>query len=222
MVEKLYEIKNLSKTYYDDGVPVTVLRGVELEISKGDSIGIMGPSGAGKSTLLHILGLMDSAYGGEIRYKGTSLSEISDREKSDILRRDIGFLFQFHYLISELSVFENVALPLRLLGTFDEKKIDETMRSLDIYNKKRSYPHELSGGEKQRVALARALVKEPEVLFCDEPTGNLDTPNGEVVKNLLRERHAEKNFTLFIVTHNPELCSIADKKIHMVDGRIVP
>ncbi len=216
----LFEINNLSKTYYDDGMPITVLRGITMDIARGEFIGIMGPSGAGKSTFLHILGLMDAVFDGNIKFEGLDITKLDDSEKSGILRKKIGFLFQFHYLINELNVFENVALPLRLIGDYRAGKIDALLDSLGVVEKKNFYPHELSGGERQRVSLARALIKEPEVLFCDEPTGNLDTANGDIVKNLLHQKFREKKFTMLLVTHNPELCEMADKTIHMLDGRI--
>lgn len=216
----LYEIKNLSKTYYDDGVPVSVLKGVDMTIESGESVAIMGPSGAGKSTLLHIIGLIDSEYDGELLLFGSDVAKLSSSERSLLLREKVGFLFQFHYLISELTVFENVALPLRLLNRFNPQKVKDTLYSLGIQTKDNLYPHELSGGEKQRVALARALVKDPAILFCDEPTGNLDSENGRIVKELLSERQKKDKFTLVIVTHNAELASMTDRIINLIDGRV--
>ena len=219
--QTIFSAKSLSKTYHDDGTPVEVLRGIDMEVSAGESVGVSGPSGAGKSTLLHIMGFMDSDFGGDLFFDGRDVRSMSERQKSDVLKLRVGFLFQFHYLIPELSVYENVALPLRLLGEEDGARVSSTLESLGIGDKSRSYPHELSGGQKQRAALARALVKNPRILFCDEPTGNLDTASGESVKKLLADKQAELGFTLFLVTHNKSLCEIAHRRIEMLDGRLV-
>ncbi|MDI6756483.1 MAG: ABC transporter ATP-binding protein [Endomicrobiia bacterium] len=218
----IYRTKSLAKTYNDDGAPVDVLRGIDIEVAAGESVGVAGPSGAGKSTLVHILGFMDPEFSGDVFFDGKSVRSMSETEKSDILKKRVGFLFQFHYLIPELSVAENVALPLRILGLPDSGAVGSTMESLGIGDKFNAYPHELSGGQKQRVALARALVKKPRILFCDEPTGNLDTSSGEAVKRLLAEKQEEFGFTLFLVTHNESLFGITRKRFEMLDGRLSP
>lgn len=221
----IYQTKSLTKTYDDDGAPVDVLRGIDIEVAAGESVGVAGPSGAGKSTLVHILGFMDPEFSGDVFFDGKNVRSMSASEKSDILKKRVGFLFQFHYLIPELSVSENVRLPLRLLGTAPDDSscaVRSALESLGIGDKQKAYPHELSGGQKQRVALARALVKKPRILFCDEPTGNLDTSSGEAVKRLLAEKQEELGFTLFLVTHNESLFGITRKRFEMLDGRLSP
>ncbi len=219
-----YSLHSVKKSYLDeDGKSfINVLRGVELEISEGEIVGIVGPSGSGKSTLLHILGFMDRDFIGDLYFDDKNFHTMSETERNHILRTRIGFLFQYHFLLNELNIWENITLPLRIGGLkTDHKEIMTLLESLGLAGKEKYYPYELSGGEKQKAALARALVKHPEVMFCDEPTGNLDSASSESIKGLLESLHNERQFTLVIVTHNYGLLKgLADKTYQMKDGKL--
>ena len=230
MTEKIiYSARGIKKTYLDeDGrTLIDVLCGVDLEIHGGEVVGIMGPSGSGKSTFLHILGFMDGNFGGDLFFDGKNSRAMSAGEKNFLLRNRIGFLFQHHHLLNELNLLENISLPLRVKGEISSGHYEESLQplieTLGLRGKERRYPHELSGGEKQKAALARAVVKNPEVVFCDEPTGNLDHSSAESVKKLLGDLHARLGFTLVIVTHNRGLLDgLADRFYEMSDGKIKP
>lgn len=198
---------------------VWALKDVSLALKGGDYVAIVGPSGAGKSTLLHILGGLDAPTEGMVTFKGKNIYKQSDKGLSLWRARHIGFVFQFYHLIEELNAFENIVLPLVLLRRkCSLKTIDELIQYLGIAKRKRSYPSQLSGGERQKVALARALVNDPELILCDEPTGNLDSDSQEKVVQLLDDCNKKKGKTVIIVTHNMELAKRADTMLFIDNG----
>lgn len=215
--------KEIGKFYIQGENRLEVLQSVNLEIRTGEIIAIMGPSGAGKSTLLHILGLMESASSGQLSILGWEAEKIKEEEKTLLRSKYIGFVFQFHYLLSELTVLENVALPARIAGLKKaeaEEKSAELLESIGLAERMRHFPSEISGGEQQRTALARALVNHPALLLCDEPTGNLDLERGEEVRELIWRTARARHCTAVIATHNPDIAKKADRVIQIADGKI--
>jgi putative ABC transport system ATP-binding protein len=213
----------LEKVYGEGDAAVHALRGVDLEIPRGQFAAIMGPSGSGKSTLLHLLGGLDTPTSGEVRVGDATLSHLSDRELT-LLRRDhMGFIFQFFNLLPTLNAEENVALPLMLAGK-DRGRRDRVVELLELVGlgpRRRHLPQELSGGEQQRVAVARALVTSPDIVLADEPTGNLDTIAGDQVLAIMRRSSTDLGQTIVMVTHDPARASVADRVLFMRDGRLV-
>ena len=199
------------------------LSGIHLEISKGEYLSIAGPSGCGKSTLLSILGLLDSPTDGKYTLNGTEVEDLSLSQRTRIRNREIGFIFQAFNLIGDLNVYENVELPLTYRGmpSLERKqRVHEALERVGMSHRMKHYPSQLSGGQQQRVAVARALAGKPSILLADEPTGNLDSKNGEAVMDLLRELHRE-GATICMVTHDPRYAEFADRTIHLFDGQIV-
>jgi len=217
---KIQTIK-LNKSYRkQDAAKVDVLKNVNLEIASGEKVALTGPSGAGKSTLIHILGLMDRPTSGKVFIDGKDCFLLSDGELGAMRKNDIGFMFQFHYLLSDFTVLENI-----LLAVWDKKKdIEKDARKLlkkvGLSHRASHFPNELSGGEQQRAALARALINNPKIIFADEPTGNLDRATGLDIEKLLFETASETKATLILVTHNEDLAKRADRIIKMTDGKI--
>lgn len=224
MEESLISLKNISKRLEGE-VPYTLLSDVSLDIGKGEFVVVTGPSGSGKSSLLYLLGLLDSPTAGSYYFKGVDTSKYSDQEKADIRLRDIGFVFQFHFLLPEFSALENVTIPMKKLGNLNEKEIDERaeylLTSLGLKEQLKKVPRQLSGGQSQRVAIARALANSPSMILADEPTGNLDTKSTANVKNILRELTREFNTTVITVTHDTSFSEDGDRLITVVDGRVV-
>lgn len=219
----LVELKNIKKSYFLDGNRLDVLKGISFSILENESISIVGPSGAGKSTLLHLIGLLDSPTEGEIIFKETYSKNISDNKQAKIRNKEIGFIFQFHHLLPEFTVLENVIMPLLILGknninVFEEGKI--LLNKVGLTSKINNRPNELAGGEQQRAAIARALINKPSLLLADEPTGNLDSANSEIIHSLLFQLQKENNMSLVIVTHNSELSLQTQKRITLIDGQI--
>lgn len=215
-------ISNLSKVYKTEDVQTNALNKVSLNIKEGDFVAIMGPSGCGKSTFLNILGLLDNASSGSYKFGETETINLNERKKSDIRKQNIGFIFQNFNLIDELTVFENIELPLIYNGiTSSERKqrVQEIMEKINIEHRGKHYPQQLSGGQQQRVAVARALVTKPKLILADEPTGNLDSSNGNEVMNLLAELHREGS-TIAMVTHSSYDAGYASKIVTMKDGEI--
>jgi putative ABC transport system ATP-binding protein len=214
----------LEKLYGEGAAAVHALRGVDLEIPRGQFAAIMGPSGSGKSTLLHLLGGLDTPTSGEVRVGDATLSRLSDRELT-LLRRDhMGFIFQFFNLLPTLNAEENVALPLMLAGRDLGRHRDRVVELLELVGlgaRRRHLPQQLSGGEQQRVAVARALVTSPDIVLADEPTGNLDTAAGDQVLAILRRSSTDLGQTIVMVTHDPARASVADRVLFMRDGRLV-
>jgi putative ABC transport system ATP-binding protein len=214
---------NLTKVFRTDEVETTALNGVSFEIRAGEFAAIMGPSGCGKSTLLNILGLLDNPTGGEYHFNGSEVSRFSERQRARMRKENIGFVFQNFNLIDELNVFENVELPLIYLGlsaSERRKKVEEVLERMQITHRKKHFPLQLSGGQQQRVAVARAVVANPKLILADEPTGNLDSANGEEVMNLLESLN-QQGTTLIIVTHSQRDAEYAQRIIRLFDGQIV-
>ena len=212
--------KNLYKRYGS----LEVLRGVNLEISKGEVVAIVGPSGCGKSTLLHILGSLDKADMGEIVINNTGLSLLSGNKLAAFRNKHIGFVFQFHHLLPEFTALENVCIPGWLAGRSKNEvreKAEGLLKILGLVNRNENKPNQLSGGEQQRVAVARALINNPDIVFADEPTGNLDSANAQELHELFFDLRKQFNQTFLIVTHNEELSQLSDRVLHMKDGLIV-
>lgn len=209
---------NVKKSF---GNPKTeVLKGINLEINDGEFVSIVGRSGSGKSTLLYIMSTLDNASEGEIFYDSINLNKMSQKTIHEIRNAKIGFVFQFHYLLPELSVLDNILMPARKhnLHKKMELKALELIKEVDLSGKEQRMPAQLSGGEQQRVAIARALLMTPKYLFADEPTGNLDTLNGDRIMNLFQKINLEKKTTVVFVTHDKDYASLATRKIEMLDG----
>jgi putative ABC transport system ATP-binding protein len=214
---------NLTKVFRTDEVETTALNNVSFGITPGEFVAIMGPSGCGKSTLLNILGLLDNPSGGEYFFNGSEVSRFTERQRARMRKENIGFVFQNFNLIDELNVFENVELPLIYLGlsaTERKKRVGEALEQMQITHRRKHFPLQLSGGQQQRVAVARAVVANPKLILADEPTGNLDSANGEEVMNLL-ERLNQQGTTLIIVTHSQRDAEYAHRIIRLFDGQIV-
>lgn len=211
---------NIHKAF---GVPETkVLKGINLEINSGEFVSLVGKSGSGKSTLLYILSSLDRPSEGEVEYEGRSLTTFHREELYTFRNKKIGFVFQFHYLVQELTALENVLLPARKAGEHQERKEKalHLLKDVGLDGKENRLPSELSGGEQQRVAIARALIMDPIYIFADEPTGNLDSINGKVIMELLREINKKNKTTILYVTHDRDFAQFADRSIVMVDGLI--
>jgi lipoprotein-releasing system ATP-binding protein len=212
--------KNIYKRYGS----LEVLRGVHLEVNKGEVVSIVGPSGCGKSTLLHILGSLDKADMGEVMVNSTLISSLSGNKLAAFRNKHIGFVFQFHHLLPEFTALENVCIPGWLAGRRKNEVKAEAEKLLDVLSLKNrvdNKPNQLSGGEQQRVAVARALINQPAIVFADEPTGNLDSINAQELHHLFFELREKFNQTFLIVTHNEELAHLSDRVLHMKDGLIV-
>jgi putative ABC transport system ATP-binding protein len=220
---ELIRLEGLTKVFYTDEVETHALSGIHLEIRKGEFVAIAGPSGCGKSTLLSILGLLDSPTQGTYTLAGHPVQSLKFSDRARIRNREIGFIFQSFNLIGDLTVFENVELPLtyRSMKAPDRKtQVAEALERVGMAHRGKHLPSQLSGGQQQRVAVARALVGRPLILLADEPTGNLDSRNGEAVMDLLRELH-RGGATVCMVTHDPRFARFADRTVHLFDGRVV-
>jgi putative ABC transport system ATP-binding protein len=221
--QPLIRLENLSKVFYTDEVETHALSGIHLEIQKGDYVAIAGPSGCGKSTLLSILGLLDSPTDGVYQLNGGPVQDLDLGQRARIRNREIGFIFQSFNLIGDLTVFENVELPLTYRGMRASERRERVQKALErvgMGHRAKHLPSQLSGGQQQRVAVARALVGEPSILLADEPTGNLDSRNGDAVMELLRDLHRNGS-TICMVTHDPRFARHADRTVHLFDGRVV-
>ncbi len=219
----LIQIENISKVFYAEGVETHALADVSLQIDAGEYVSIAGPSGSGKSTLLSVIGFLDSPTRGNYQYHGKPVARLSARNRCRIRNREIGFIFQSFNLIGDLTVYENVELPLtyRTMSPSERRRrVHQALECVDMLHRIKHYPAELSGGQQQRVAVARALAGSPSILLADEPTGNLDSHNAEAVMELLRNFHREGT-TICMVTHDPRFASHADRQIHLFDGRVV-
>jgi putative ABC transport system ATP-binding protein len=219
----LIELTDVSKVFLTEEVETHALSGVHLQIRQGEFVSIAGPSGGGKTTLLSILGLLDSPTSGEYLLKGSPVARLSATERARIRNREIGFIFQSFNLIGDLTVYENVELPLTyrgMPGAERKRRVEEALERVQMAHRNNHYPAQLSGGQQQRVAVARAIAGTPSVLLADEPTGNLDSVNGEAVMGLLAELHAG-GATICMVTHDPRYAEMAERSIHLFDGRIV-
>ena len=218
----LIRMEGVKKIFYTDEIETHALEDIHLRIDRGEFVSIAGPSGCGKSTLLAILGLLDSPSAGEYKLNGNSVAALGISDRTRIRNREIGFIFQSFNLIGDLTVYENVELPLtyRGMGSLERKqKVQAALERVGMTQRAKHYPAQLSGGQQQRVAVARALVGDPLILLADEPTGNLDSKNGDAVMDLLRELH-QNGATICMVTHDPRYASVADRTIHLFDGAV--
>src|SRR5579872_1018353 len=223
MPESLIRLDAVTKVFVTDEVETHALAGIHLDIQKGEYLSIAGPSGCGKSTLLAILGLLDSPSDGTYILNSKPVQGLKLSERARIRNREIGFIFQAFNLIGDLTVYENVELPLTYRGMASaerKRKVHEALERVGMSHRVKHYPSQLSGGQQQRVAVARALAGDPSILLADEPTGNLDSSNGEAVMDLLRDLH-RGGATICMVTHDPRYERFADRNIHLFDGRIV-
>jgi len=219
----MIRIKQLKKVYTTDSVKTTALNGISLDIDEGEFCAVMGPSGCGKSTLLNVLGLLDSPSDGQYHFMGHDMSEASEKDRAKIRKGTIGFIFQSFNLIDELTVFENVELPLLYLGSSSDdrrKRVHRALERMEMMHRVNHYPQQLSGGQQQRVAIARAVVADAKLVLADEPTGNLDSERGDEVMELLTELN-DDGTTIVMVTHSPHDAEYANREIHLFDGSIV-
>jgi putative ABC transport system ATP-binding protein len=219
----LIDLQDVKKVFVTDEVETHALAGIHLTVNKGEYVSISGPSGCGKSTLLAILGLLDTPSDGAYELNGTRVENMKLSERARVRNREIGFIFQAFNLIGDLTVYENVELPLtyRNMPSAERKKLaKEALERVGMAHRMKHYPSQLSGGQQQRVAVARALAGHPSILLADEPTGNLDSANGEAVMTLLRELHQD-GATICMVTHDPRYALLAERSITLFDGRIV-
>ena len=219
----MISMENITKVFYTDEVETHALSGIHMQIRKGEYVSIAGPSGSGKSTLLALIGLLDSPSEGTYILNEHPVANLNISERSRIRNREIGFIFQSFNLIGDLSVYENVELPLTYRGMASaerKQRVQTALERVGMSHRTKHYPSQLSGGQQQRVAVARALAGSPAILLADEPTGNLDSRNAEAVMDLLRDLHRE-GATICIVTHDPRFARHADRQIHLFDGRVV-
>jgi putative ABC transport system ATP-binding protein len=221
-MEPIIATDNLTKTYRVGKVDVPALRGVDLIVQEGEFLAVVGPSGCGKSTLLHVLGGLTRPTGGQVLVDGNDFTRMNDRERTKFRRHKIGFVFQRYNLLPTLTARHNIEIAQHIQGDgFNPHRFESVAEMLGIKDKLDRKPYALSGGEQQRVAIARAVICEPKLLLADEPTGNLDTENSQVVLNMLRILNRDFRQTILMITHNPEAASVADRIIRMRDGRIV-
>jgi putative ABC transport system ATP-binding protein len=219
----MINLKNLTKIYRTDEIESTALNQVSFEIKKGEFVSIMGPSGCGKSTLLNILGMLDKPESGSYKFQGTEISGLNEKGRSAVRKQNIGFIFQNFNLIDELTVFENIELPLiynKIKASERKKRVDELIDKMGISHRASHFPQQLSGGQQQRVAVARALITKPPLILADEPTGNLDSSHGNEVMELLCELN-EAGTTVIMVTHSSHDASYSGRVINLLDGQIV-
>jgi len=224
MSATIIEIEEMTKVFYTDEIETHALSGVHLSIERGEYVAMSGPSGCGKSTLLSIIGLLDTPTAGRYTLNGKEVANLNFADRSRIRNQEIGFIFQSFNLIGDLTVAENVELPLTyrtgMPSAERKKKVQESLERVNMAHRMRHYPAQLSGGQQQRVAVARALAGSPSILLADEPTGNLDSKNGEAVMKLLQELHQE-GATICMVTHDPRFAAHAERQIHLFDGKVV-
>lgn len=219
----ILKAENITKTFISGNERLEVLKGIDLEVEAGEWLCILGPSGTGKSTLLHILGGLENADAGSVQLNHTNLENTHPERISNIRNQQIGFVFQFHHLLPEFNVIENVAMPLLIGGMKHQQaftQAENTLQEIGFWERRFARTTELSGGEKQRVALARALVINPLILLADEPTGNLDVTNTELLLKTLQKMNQEKNVTILIVTHNQNVVDYATRKLWLKNGKL--
>ena len=219
----MIKTKDLVKVFRTDEIETTALNKVNLEVQKGEFVAVMGTSGCGKSTLLNILGLLDNPTSGELHFNGIDVSDFKERKRTDLRKSNIGFVFQSFNLIDELTVYENVELPLlymKVPGSERKKMVEAVLERMKMGHRRKHFPQQLSGGQQQRVAIARAVVSNPKLILADEPTGNLDSANGEEVMKLLSELNKEGT-TIVMVTHSPSDAEYAHRIVQLFDGHVV-
>lgn len=215
---------NLYKIYRNGKISLEVIEGIDLQVKRGEILCVIGPSGAGKSTLLHMLGGLDQPSRGKVFLEGRDLYRLSERQRAQIRNKKIGFVFQFYHLLPEFSAWENVMLPALIDGVkahLAKEKALNLLKLVGLAERSEHKPNQLSGGEQQRVAIARTLINDPDLILCDEPTGNLDSERGEQIAGILAELNRQKGKTLIIVSHETNIAKMADRIIHIRDGRLV-
>jgi len=221
----IVEAKGLGKSYKNGINPTEVLKGIDLQVAKKEFLAIQGPSGAGKSTLLHILGGLDYPSAGMVEFEGQDLYGLKENELAMFRNRKVGFVFQFYHLLPEFNVLENVILPSLIKSWWEKNKVSLYAKSLldklGLSGRLNHRPNQLSGGEQQRVAIARALINKPQLLLCDEPTGNLDSESGRNILNLLKQFNKESDTTVILVTHDKDIAANADRVVYLKDGMLV-
>ncbi|MCB1605033.1 MAG: ABC transporter ATP-binding protein [Gammaproteobacteria bacterium] len=220
-MKAILQASNINKQFKIENQSIEILKNVSFQINQGEFVAIMGKSGSGKSTLLSILAGLDQPDSGSVKLDQLELTNLTENQLAQSRQQDIGFVFQSFYLIPTLTVEENIAFPLQINRSFDAKRVDELIEKVGLRDRKKSFPHQLSGGEKQRTAIARALINQPKILFADEPTGNLDEKNAESVLNLLIELQKEFQTSLVVVTHDAGIANRADRVIEIHDGKIL-
>jgi putative ABC transport system ATP-binding protein len=224
MSQPLIQIEELTKVFYTDEIETHALSGIHLTIAKGEYVAMSGPSGCGKSTLLSIIGLLDTPTAGKYELNGHAVESLNFAQRSRIRNQEIGFIFQSFNLIGDLTVYENVELPLTYRSGMTQverkRRVQESLERVAMAHRIKHYPSQLSGGQQQRVAVARALAGSPSILLADEPTGNLDSRNGEAVMELLQNLHSE-GATICMVTHDPRFARHAERNVHLFDGKVV-
>jgi putative ABC transport system ATP-binding protein len=215
--------KNLMKIFRTEDVETSALDSVNIAISEGEFVSIMGPSGCGKSTLMNILGMLDNPSGGKYHFLGTEVSKFSEQQRAKMRKENIGFVFQSFNLIDELTIYENVELPLLYLKipqSARKEKVHNVLERMEIMHRRNHFPQQLSGGQQQRVAVARALVANPKLILADEPTGNLDSTHGDEVMKMLTQLN-ENGTTIIMVTHSPSYAEYGNRVIHLFDGKVI-
>lgn len=215
--------RNLKKLYRTEEIETTALNGINIEIEKAEFVAVMGPSGCGKSTLMNLLGLLDEPTSGEYFFNGTDTTGFNERERAALRKGNIGFVFQSFNLIDELTVFENIELPLMYLGLSQnvrKKKVEDALERMGMMPRRNHFPQQLSGGQQQRVAIARAVVADVSLILADEPTGNLDSDRGDEVMHLLTELN-QQGTTIIMVTHSPHDAGFSHRQIHLFDGSVI-
>jgi putative ABC transport system ATP-binding protein len=218
--KSLLTAKNINKTFELGNQTIEVLKNVCIDIETGECVAIMGKSGSGKSTLISILAGLDIPDDGSILLDGDDLTQLTEDQLATKRQTDISFVFQSFHLIPTLTVAENIGFPLKIAGNFTQETVDQLLKKVELSHRADSFPHQLSGGEKQRTAIARALITHPKILFADEPTGNLDETNANGVMKLLLDLQKQFQTALVIVTHDPAIANLANRTIHIVDGKV--
>ncbi|MBK6930881.1 MAG: ABC transporter ATP-binding protein [Saprospirales bacterium] len=219
----MIKTQNLSKVYRTEEVETTALNAVDVEIKEGEFVSVMGPSGCGKSTLLNVLGMIDSPSSGDYYFMGEEVGRLSERKRSNVRKHNLGFVFQSFNLIDELTVYENVELPMlytQVPAAERKKQVEELLEGMNIMHRRNHFPQQLSGGQQQRVAVARAIVNRPKLILADEPTGNLDSANGDEVMKILSQLNAQGT-TILMVTHSQYCAEFGNRIIRMLDGQVV-
>lgn len=226
MSDCIIEVKNLRKTYKNGIKNLEVLKGLSFKIKQGELFCIQGPSGAGKSTLLNLMGTLDLPTEGEVLFEGEDIHKFNEKKIAEFRNKRLGFVFQFYHLLSEFTALENVLLPALMRSFWHRNEVvkyaKKIFQDLGLVERMSFFPSQLSGGEQQRVAIARALINKPDILLCDEPTGNLDSDNGKKILDILKKLNRENNTAIILVTHNKEVASVCDTVVYLKDGILQP